>query len=228
MFTTQLKQHILFDPLQLDVNELYIVAGYATPNMASWFITNVECPRERAINIHLIVGMVPYDGLSVSVHNGFKDLMTQELPDSVNSFTCSYVYQNQPVHSKIYVWAKDGVPVCAFSGSANFTQSAFSNRRREIMSECNPQEALDYFHSIEGDSIYCNHAEVEEYIVLHPAHEILDRENRPIRPVATTEIPSVTLSLLARGGETGRKSGMNWGQREGRNPNQAYIPLPSP
>ena len=35
------------------------------------------------------------------------------------------------------------------------------------------------------------------------------------------------MSLLARGGETGRRSGLNWGQRDGREPNQAYIPLPA-
>ena len=34
------------------------------------------------------------------------------------------------------------------------------------------------------------------------------------------------LSLLQRGGDTGTKSGINWGQRDGRNPNEAYIPLP--
>ena len=37
----------------------------------------------------------------------------------------------------------------------------------------------------------------------------------------------VRLSLLARGGETGARSGLNWGQRNKRNRNEAYIPLPS-
>jgi hypothetical protein len=37
----------------------------------------------------------------------------------------------------------------------------------------------------------------------------------------------LTLSLLARGGETGTHSGLNWGQRDGREPNQAYISLPA-
>lgn len=227
MFTSQLKKHVLFDPLNLDVNELYIVAGYATPNMVSWFIKNLLCAPGKSINIHLIVGMVPFDGLSVSVHNGFKALMTDELPSSVNSFKCSYIFQNQPVHTKLYIWAKDGVPVCAFSGSANFTQSAFSSGRRELMNSCDPQEALGYFQMIERDSIYCNHAEIEEHITLYPAHEILDRENRPTKPFSGTDIPSVTLSLLSRTGETGPRSGLNWGQRDGRNPNEAYISLPA-
>lgn len=37
----------------------------------------------------------------------------------------------------------------------------------------------------------------------------------------------MTLSLLQRGGVVAEKSGLNWGQRPGRDLNQAYIPLPS-
>lgn len=39
---------------------------------------------------------------------------------------------------------------------------------------------------------------------------------------------SLTLSLLQHNGkQTGRRSGLNWGQRPNRNPDEAYIPLPS-
>ncbi len=226
MYTTQLRKHIFFDPLQSDVNQLYIVAGYATPNMASWLIKNIDCPAGRAIDIRIIVGMVPYDGLSVSIHNGFQELTRETLPASVNSFSCSYVFNYKAVHSKLYIWAKDNVPVCAFSGSANFTQTAFSDRRCEMMDSCDPIQAMNYFHEVERNSIYCNHAEVEEHIILHPTHAILDRENHPIRPFEPGQIPSVSLSLLTRNGETGQRSGVNWGQRQNRNPNEAYIPLP--
>lgn len=227
LYTEQLKKHILFDPLGLDVNQLYIVAGYATPNMASWLMRNIELPNNRKIDINLVVGMVPLDGLSVSVHNGFQELMSEELPDSVNSFTCSYVYNSRPVHSKLYIWAKNGIPVKAFTGSANFTQAAFGTNRRELMYECDPAEAMSYYEQIEGNSIYCNHAEIEEYVLLHPTHEILDRDNRVLTPFEEAGIESVTLSLLTKTGETGSKSGINWGQRSGRNPNEAYISLPA-
>ncbi len=227
MYYDELKNKVFFEPLGQDVNQLYIISGYATPNMASWLIKNIKRSTEKSIDIHLIVGMVPYDGLSVPIHNGFVELMTKELPAGVNSFTCSYVFEGSPVHSKVYIWSKDGKPVYAFSGSANFTQPAFSSNRREVIFRCNPEQAMEYFNRIESDCIYCNHAEVEEYIILYPVHTILDRENKTISPVESAGIPSVTLSLLARGGETGRKSGLNWGQRKRRNPNEAYIPLPA-
>lgn len=227
MLSDNLRRSVLFTPLNMDVNQLFIVSGYATPNMASWLIKNIDLPPGKSIDIHLIVGMVPYDGLSVSVHNGFKDLMTEPLPPSVNSFTCSYICEGPAVHSKLYIWAKDDNPVFAFLGSANFTQTAFGNNRREIMNICDPNEAMSYFRAIENDSIFCNHAEVEEYIILHPTHPILDNENHPLSPFENSGLESVTLSLLARGGETGEKSGINWGQRDRRNPNEAYIPLPA-
>ena len=127
---------------------------------------------------------------------------------------------------QVYIWCKDGIPIKAFQGSANFTQSAFSVNRRELMNDCDANEALQYYFSLEGDTIYCNHSEVEEYILLHPTHPILDNENHPKSPFEDSGLPHVTLSLLARGEETGSKSGLNWGQRKGRNPNQAYIALP--
>ena len=37
----------------------------------------------------------------------------------------------------------------------------------------------------------------------------------------------VTLSFITRTGDTGAKSGLNWGQRKNRNRNEAYIPLPN-
>ena len=42
-----------------------------------------------------------------------------------------------------------------------------------------------------------------------------------------SDIGSVTLSLLSRSGETGAKYGLNWGQRNKRNRNEAYISLPA-
>lgn len=37
---------------------------------------------------------------------------------------------------------------------------------------------------------------------------------------------TVRLSLLDGYGRIHKKSGLNWGQRKGRDPNQAYIPIP--
>ena len=71
MFDYNLLEKIFWEPLSVGADKLLIISGYATPNMASWLIKNVEKRTDKKIDISLIVGMVPYDVLSVSVHEGF-------------------------------------------------------------------------------------------------------------------------------------------------------------
>lgn len=86
-----------------------------------------------------------------------------------------------------------------------------------------------YIQSLTGRSIYAHHAEIEEYVQIHPTHPVLDRENTLIEGIDTAQAryETVILSLITRTGEPGVRSGLNWGQRPGRNPNEAYISLPS-
>ncbi len=224
---SSLAKRILFEPLKLGVNRLCILSGYSTPNMASWLIKNIKKFKSNPIDISIIVGMVPFDGLSISVHEGFKELQNENLPRAVKSYQCSYVYDSMPVHSKVYIWLKDDIPVIAFAGSANFTQSAFSEERGEYMVECDAEVAYQYYCNIEKSTIYCNHAEVEEFILLYPTHSVLDMENKPIDSMSGAGIQTVNLSLLSENGEVGAISGLNWGQRGKRNKNEAYIPLPA-
>lgn len=231
MIYNDIAKTILFDPLSEDVNELYIVSGYATPTMLSWYIKNLYHKTQTPLKICLLVGMVPFDGISVSVHEGFIQLMRDEFPQEIEGLECSYIYDAPAVHSNLFIWAKDGSPVFAFSGSANFVQSAFVGKpRQEIMNKCNPQAALEYYQSLIDRSIYAHHSEIEEYVVIHPAHAVLDLENELIEGfdlMSQDGYQTVTLSLITRTGEPGIRSGLNWGQRPGRNPNEAYISLPS-
>ena len=124
MILNNIAKTILFNPLSKDVNELYIVSGYATPTMLSWYIKNLYHKTQAPIKIYLLVGMVPFDGISVSVHEGFIHLMQDELPPEIERLECSYIYDAPAVHSNLFIWAKDGSPVLAFAGSANFVQSS--------------------------------------------------------------------------------------------------------
>ncbi len=227
MIHTDLRNKILLEPLQDGANHLKIVSGYATHTMASWHLTEIASRYDAPVDIILVVGMCGYDGLSISVHEGFKSLVDNNYFDDDVHFSCQYVYESTLVHSKLYLWEKGGMPIKAYIGSANYTQTAFSNLRREIMTECDPNEALIYFDNIEANSIYCNHQEVEDFITLLPSHPILSAEESPLITLRGNGITNVTLSLLSRNGDVGLRSGLNWGQRAGREPNQAYIPLPS-
>lgn len=114
--------------------------------------------------------------------------------------------------------------------SAHQVQSSFvGHHRQEVMIHCDPETAINYYRSLIGRSIYAQHAEIEEYVQIHPTHPVLDRENTLIEGVDTAQerYEAITLSLVTRTGEPGTRSGLNWGQRPGRNPNEAYIPLPA-
>jgi len=226
MITCNIAQKVLFDPILSGADTLLILSGYATPNMASWLIKTLQERNLGPIDISLLIGMVPYDGLSVPIHNGFKEIHGQSY-QAVNHFSCSYVFENPAVHSNLYIWLENEVPVLAYTGSPDFMQNSFISSRREVVEECSPNEAFFYYSEIEAKSIYCNHFEVEDNIILKPTHRILDDENKPLTTLTGEGIISATLPLLTNNGDVGKKSGLNWGQRNRRNKNEAYIPLPS-
>ena len=170
-------QEILFDPLREEVDELCILSAYATPNMLSWYIKNIYKKTTVSIKINLIVGMVPFDNLSMSIHEGFRSIVSSELPNEISSIKCSYVIDNPAEHANLYIWCKSGLPVIAFIGSANFVQSSFvGNHRNELVDNCDPKEAMNYYESVIPRTVYCNHGEIEDYIILRPIHPVLDLE----------------------------------------------------
>ncbi len=233
MITVDLIKSMFLNPIKSGADKLYIVSGYATPNMASWLFKYTS--SLHPIDVKLIFGRA-YEGISTPVHKGFIELSKDPFSKSYRSFSCQYIYQNSPINGNLYLWFKGTDPFLAFTGSANFIQKSFSKSQREIMVECDPQEASDYFDKIEGDSIYCYSSEVEEYIPILSFHNMLDQANTP----NSLEGNTVNLSLLnSKTGETHTSSGLNWGHRKNyyrkkdgtiseryRNPNEAYIPLP--
>ncbi len=225
MITNGITQRILFSPIEEGADTLLILSGYATPNMASWFMKTLHERKLKPINIRLIVGMTPYDGLSISAHEGFKELYEKNYGHRISRFQCSYIFDS-PVHSNLYIWTRQDIPIAAFTGSMNFMQNSFLSGRKEIAEICNPADALAYFNEIEKSSVICNYNGLENYIVLKPRHVILDDDGNLQTSLAGKGIEQVALSLLSRTGETGAKSGLNWGQRTKRNKNQAYIHVP--
>jgi hypothetical protein len=226
MISQNIAVPVLFAPPSRGADSLRILSGYATPNMASWYIKSLQERNSNPISISLLIGMPPYDGLSISVHEGFKSLHGHSYPNAVTSFSCSYIGENPPVHANLYIWMRGSTPVEAFTGSADFVQNAFVSSRCELLESCNPDDACAYYEAAEKRSIYCNHAEVEDSIVLRPTHQILDAENNPLTTLTGEGITSVCLSLLTNKDDVGTRSGLNWGQRNYRNHNEAYIPLP--
>lgn len=224
LYEKDLASKILTGPAYINsADELRIVVGHASPMMASWHINQLKELKLKHVKVKLVIGMCATEGLSIRAHNDFKSLVT----NSDDMFQCQYVYQGQPVHSKIYSWLKNGDPVIAYTGSADYLQVALLRKRKEVMTECNPHQALAYFDNVEKNSIYCMCSEAEEQVVMHAAHPLLEDEDVDLDAIKGDGVQKISLSLLSRTGDVGKISGLNWGQRKGRDKNQAYISVPA-
>ncbi len=232
MFSNDLFENILLDPASQGADHLYVVSGYATAAMAFHHIKSLK-EIDLNIQVDLVVGMCPNDGLSLSNHEGFKKLVED---DFAGIFECSYVMQRPAVHSKVYIWTKENEPIVGFAGSANYTQNAFRSRQREAMATCDADKAFTYYNELLSDTIYCTHNDAENAIQLYKENyskkkQQLIEQNNFEDTVADHVIglPKVSISLLANNGTLPKRSGLNWGQRpeQNRDPNQAYIRLPS-
>ena len=227
MIYSDLYTQTLIKPCADGANHLKIVSGYATSAMA---FHHLEDLREKGLYAHisLLLGMCPSDGLSVSNHRGFQNILNSDVYK--NHFSCSYIYKAPPVHSKLYAWFRDNELYKTFIGSANYTQNAFY-RQREVLAEINNSRVIRYFQELEKDSIFCNVLESEDLVRIYNDKNYYRKhthEDGNINSIPDSSgVEKVTISLLSRNGEVQKVGGLNWGQRTGRNPNQAYIQLPS-
>jgi hypothetical protein len=236
MLTKDLFKEVLFQPAQNGANKLYIVSGYATAAMAFHHLQSLR-QNNYQVSVELIIGMSASDGLSESNHKGFQKLVQN---DFSGAFSCSYLTEMPPVHSKVYAWYRDQQPVCGFIGSANYTQTAFGKNQREVMTLADAEQGLDYFQELIPQSIYCDNIDAQNFVQIYNersyqrvrreriAAQQPEPEAIPLLP-SLLGLPSVQINLLDRNGVLPPRSGLNWGQRPElhREPNQAYIKLPS-
>lgn len=221
------QNHIVDEVLlkpSLHADELHILSGYANSSMLKRHLELLDeylKVENRNIKIHLIVGMTSKEGISTIEHLAFRDIVS-----SFPNVSCSYLMSNRkPCHSKVYIWLNDGLPIQAFIGSANYSQNAVFNQIESLYT-CDPIEAESYFQLISGLSIYCDHDEVEDTVKIVSKKKFM-AEMKHVEEDPSNNLESVSLSLLdAKTNDVHRVSGLNWGQRKGREPNQACIAIP--
>ena len=217
MITSELFERVLIAPAKAGGDTLYVVSGYATSAMVNRHLSGLH-DIEKRVALKVIIGMAPKDGIGESNHSGFVHLMNKH-----SAFNCSYLQTVKPVHSKMYAWFRGNSPEVGYVGSANYTQQAFLRGQGEAMEKTPPGEILEYFSELEKCSCFCTHSDADG-VVRRDAHTT-SAEIEESRGTQQKEI----LSLLDRNGNLPERSGLNWGQRpeERRNPNQAYIRIPS-
>lgn len=216
---------VLIDPIRDGCNALWIVSGYSSPAM---FYRHREMCREVNLaipEISLVIGMTAREGMNRVAHQGF--IKATRIKSGL--FECRYVTTGRPVHSKVYAWTRDGEPVRGFVGSANYSQNAFEGAQVEVMHEINPIEAEAYVSSILTTGVLCTEERIEDYMTLHddPSGDFSPHRNLRNTAMASTLSPSFVDLALTTGTGGGEEvpphSGLNWGQRLDRNPNEAYL-----
>lgn len=232
MLADDLFNKVLIEPFDPDAT-LFIVSGYASAAMASRHFSELIADgrkrsgfiRNKSVRVNLIVGMAGRDGVSKHDHQGFQELV--QAYDGM--FACRYVIYGPPVHCKAFAWHDgDNAPITGFVGSANYTQSAFSPSRREVMVEHDAQAIRSYYRLVMQDTIDCMDPNVATRVDLYDGRR--DEAELEKGASATLEdkanLQRETVSFLDNKGELPRRSGLNWGQRLKREPNQAYIRVP--
>lgn len=234
MIISNLYEEILIKPCRDgEANELFIVSGYATPAMV---LRHFE--ETCDIKINLLLGMAKNGGLGIRKHQAFKQMVEE---DFAGKFQCSYINLPISVHSKTYGWFNGTTPISGFLGSANYSLNAFSKRQHEAMNNNSPNEIYDYYHDMLETSINCTSDQIGEIFTLEDEIQNkfkLTLSSSPRLQPNFTKIPLVNLTegtdyiklqlITDNKGplRVPEKSGLNWGQREGRELNQAYIPIP--
>jgi len=215
-----LYKSLLETPYQTGYRELTAVTAFAS----SAFLNHVSY-QFPDVTIDLIIGMSLLHPITLWDHNEYVRLSKSRGRCSVR-----YYVGHPPIHSKLVLWTAsdkaDKAPI-GFVGSANFTWHGFRDYR-EHMAETASEQLAQEIAAIEADTVDCLQSDVFEKVPVSyktPEHQFLV-DSSALGAIAASK-PFVFLPLTDGKGQcVPARSGLNWGQRPGREPNQAYIPIP--
>lgn len=217
MLTGDLFNEVLIKPAREGATGLLVVSGYVSLNMAHSHLDDRRI-GDNPVNVKLIYGMARSEGITIAEHEGFKALETRGL------FECHYRVASPAVHSKVYVWTVEDVPVRAFVGSANYTHSGFGLGRGngEAMALADPRLAYNYFEEIRRGALEVGHADIEQHVNIH-------RGEHRVPEDGDCRVVSLLATRGLHRGEVPHSAGLNWGFRQqagyNRNRNEAYIQI---
>ena len=206
---------IIFTKEQLiSCDELVILSGYVGPNP-------IHKLNELGVKSTVIYGMYGSDGIRKSLHEAL-------IKEHQDSSKVEILYSTIPVHSKCYVWKKNGEVQSALIGSANFSNNGLKTPYREVLADATTdtfRPLNNYLDMVLGAAIPCELASPKDNPHNVPTQEAEDE-------YIDTKV-CVTNLYLERGGVKyiPESSGLNWGQsingHVSSNKNDAYIAIRS-
>jgi hypothetical protein len=233
MLSKELFEKALIAPAIKGANELWVITGYSSPAIVIKQLDRLEKAGIK-VKIKILVGMIGLDGMEITSHLGFKKL-TKIYGDV---FSCRYVLKKSITHSKNYLWIKSGKPLLGFTGSANYSINAFSGKVIESLNGDDPCEIKELFEEIEKNSIDCTDPTVEKHFNIFKADSKKPTDYRDAneelqnlveKAFDASGLKSLKLTLLkSRGAPAVHDSGgINWGHRDNRDRDEAYISVPT-
>ena len=228
--TEDLETHIFSIPYQKGYRKLRILTGYASSAFLNYIIN-----KYPEIELELIIGMASNDGISFWDHSEYIRLTNN------HQISVRYNTTLPGIHTKIYYWeGQHSDSAITFIGSANFSWNGFRDQH-ELMAEVDYPNISEVFNV--GRTISCTDvtSEIDIYhmrVFSHPYNGLSSPSTSPKafftriskkgRLTENRMLLSVDLPLLINNDTAiQERGGLNWGQREGREPNQAYLKVPS-
>lgn len=213
MIINNLYNDILISPTETGANQLFVVSGYASATFVRKHLTQLQ---DKDFKLKLIIGMPS----KKNDHRAFLQLHK----DFSNKFKGYYYNSLPPVHCKLYSWFNKNKPSIGFTGSANYSQYGFfTSQQVNQLNQDDPIEIKEFFDNLLKKSTFIPDARIEDTLP-----ERLPSISGSIIPGGIEWIEqdkSVRISFLQRNGTLPTRSGLNWGQRKGREPNQAYLSI---
>jgi hypothetical protein len=193
-------------------DELIIISGYLGP-------APVERLSELPMKTTVIGGMY-----SSGIHSQLWNAL--EKSKQGNSDLSVY-FSKREIHSKIYIWKKDGKILSALVGSANFSSKGLRTDYRETLADAtrDTHATLErYYRYILDNSIEDPEIDTKQRII-----DFTVEANERVTTLSDKKYSYDIPLYSATGGEKSvpPASGLNWGLGEGHvAPGDAYIRLP--
>lgn len=174
-----------------DTDELIVLSGYLGPKP-------ILMLNDLPIKSTVIYGMYGESGIGNKLHEKLVEINEASSKTNV-------VYSQIPIHSKCYLWKKEGNVIHALIGSANFSVNGLKTPYREVLAETTKDTfdpLNDYISKILKKSIICS-------------DHIPDSTEKVEMPQMNIREDLYKVSLLTRSGKVPAKSGINWGHSSG-------------
>lgn len=196
-----LEQVLLHSSISRSCNNLLVISGYVGSEM----VKELESfPKDTHFTI--VYGMYGCDSISEPLHKKLVELHNQL--DNVN-----ILYSTVPIHSKIYCWSNNDVIMSTMIGSANFTINGLRRNYKETLYDVQEEslpEYLSYFDYVLKRCLPCT----DKNILLKRQKPFVSSTAIPVSQPRLSE-GVCRASLLSRGKDVAKMSGLNWGLSKG-------------